>query len=181
MGLPPGLYAEGGSEEAARPRPPGAANGAHSSPRSRALPRAPSRVGPTAAGAAEGGAPAQSGFYAPAAPGFPASRLASRGSAGRCLAAGAGLSGEEGCAFIGRAPAGEVPRAAHEPEGGQGWALPAPEGGRRWDGGRPLPSRGFGIPGPLSLFPVGDGRGLGDPTQPPPLLSQTGEMDARRA
>lgn len=117
----------------------------------------------------------------PASPPAAWLRGAPRGSAGLRLAAGAGLPGEEGCAFIGRAPAGEVPRAAHEPEGGQGWALPAPGGGRRWDGGRPLPSRGFGIPGPLSQFPVGDGRGLGDPTQPPPLLSQTGEMDARRA
>lgn len=115
------------------------------------LPLVPSRVGPAAAGA--GG------------------RRVSL-SQGRCPAAGKSFSGGGGSALfwarLGRGGAFcRAPRAGRE-----GFLLCL-----RGRGAAPALRMG---PGPLILSGVRDGRGFGEPTTLPSLLSHTGEMDAWR-
>lgn len=175
-GFPRGLYVEGvearrRAEEAALPRPSGAAAGAHPSPRARLLPRAPSGWGPQLR--------EPRGTTRPRLPVLP-------------LAAGLGWV-QSGCwgepfrrrrrvhldaPLLGR----YLPRARTGGRGRPGFGCAR---GRavlgRLKGPCPPPPAFPGIPGPLRLFTVGNRMGLGDPTQPPPVLSQVGEMDARRA
>lgn len=152
----------GSTKEGPR-RPSAASSGPPPSQRARAhcvpsaprrvppLPLVPSRVGPAAAGA--GG------------------RRVSL-SQGRCPAAGKSFSGGGGSALfwarLGRGGAFcRAPRAGRE-----GFLLCL-----RGRGAAPALRMG---PGPLILSGVRDGRGFGEPTTLPSLLSHTGEMDAWR-